>query len=103
MTLTRISAADVHVTITAPVRKLCPVKNETDDGMATLTYRTHGEAIELHDLAEYLGSFAGTHMSHEDFTEELADYTGAHVSTTWGTAGMEVRCEVLRQPGEGVQ
>jgi NADPH-dependent 7-cyano-7-deazaguanine reductase QueF len=100
MTLTRIAAADVTVTITASVTKRCPVKNEVDEGTATITYRTHGEAIELHDLADYLSSFAGTHMSHEDFTEELAEYTGAHVSTTWGTAGMEVRCEVLREPRE---
>jgi NADPH-dependent 7-cyano-7-deazaguanine reductase QueF len=97
-TLVRIPTADVSVTITAEVRKLCPVKNETDHGTAVFEYRTNGQAIELHDLAEYLGSFSGTHMSHEDFTAEIAEYTNTHVTTTWLTAGMEVRCEVLREP-----
>lgn len=93
-----IPAADSLVTITAPVVKQCPVKHETDDGTVTITYRTGGAAFELHDLAEYLETFAGRHVSHEDFTAAVATELSADVTSTWHTAGMEVRVAVLRQP-----
>lgn len=89
----RIDAADVTVAITAPVSKLCPVKNERDDGYVTIEYRTNGSAFELHALADYLRSFAERHLSHEDFTHEVATHLDADVSSTWATGGMTVTCE----------
>lgn len=94
----RIPTADVRVSISAPVKKLCPVKDEKDAGWVTIAYRTGGEAIELHGLAELLATFADRRLSHEDFTAELADALNADVSSRWMTAGMEVVCDaVLRE------
>jgi NADPH-dependent 7-cyano-7-deazaguanine reductase QueF len=94
----RIASADLNVTIVASITKVCPVKDEIDTGSVTLAYRTHGQAIELHHLARFLGSFRNMNISHEDVTRQIAIYTGCHVETTWMTAGMEVRCAVLREP-----
>lgn len=99
--MNRIPTADVNVTLTAPVTKLCPVKDETDTGTVTITYRTHGYAIEFHSLAAYLAEFTTRHLSHEDFTAQIAEATGGDVSSTWTTAGIEVTCAVLREPVRG--
>lgn len=90
--LKRIASADVTVTITAPVSKLCPVKDERDNGTVTITYCTDGSAFELHDLAGYLRSFRDRHLSHEDFTHEIAEHLAAAVTSSWTTAGMTVAC-----------
>lgn len=91
----RIAAPDVQVTLTAPVRKLCPVKDEVDEGTVTLSYRTGRlGALELHDLAAYFAGFTGRHLSHEEFTFEVARATGAEVSSSWETAGITYRVEL---------
>jgi NADPH-dependent 7-cyano-7-deazaguanine reductase QueF len=94
----QILTADVDVTITAPVTKLCPVKDETDHGTVTLTYRTHGNGLELHAVAAYLDTFTTRHLSHEDFTAEVANATGCTVTSSWTTAGMTVTCSSLETP-----
>lgn len=95
--LETIPAADVTVTIVAAVTKLCPVKDETDTGIVTIVYRTSGEAFELHALRAYFDGFTDRHLSHEDFTAEVADATGGDVTSLWATAGMEVTCAVVRE------
>lgn len=94
----RLDCPDLLVTITAPVRKMCPVVNEVDEGTATIRYRTFGLAWELHALAAYLASFADRPLSHEDCTAEIAGHLNADVTTSWTTAGMEVTCAFFREP-----
>lgn len=98
--LERIPAPLVTKTITAAVVKLCPVKDETDEGTVEITYRTASGAFELHDLRAHLDTFIERHISHEDFTAEIATTFGADVVTRWVTAGMEVTCAVDGQPVE---
>jgi NADPH-dependent 7-cyano-7-deazaguanine reductase QueF len=89
----QLAEADVLVILTADVRKLCPIKDEVDDGTVTITYRTNGQAFELHELAAHLATFTNTRVSHETFTAELAGFLGASVRSEWVTAGMRVRVE----------
>lgn len=91
-----IEVPDCLVVVTAPVTKMCPVKNEVDEGTVTISYQTHGKAIELHDLAAYLATFSDRHISHEEFVHLVARETGAEVSSIWATAGMSV--EVKNSP-----
>jgi NADPH-dependent 7-cyano-7-deazaguanine reductase QueF len=99
--LERVSAATVTETVTAAVTKLCPVRDETDEGTVTIVYTTRDGALELHALAAFLASFADQRMSHEDFTAWVADATGGNVTSRWVTAGMEVTCAVVREPIQG--
>lgn len=99
------SVPGVSVTVTAPVRHLCPFKDEIDDGRLTLSWRTDHSTVELHSLRQFLGVFADARISHEEVVSEIwgamnrvAGIRSVTVSTTWRTAGMEVACEVLRQP-----
>lgn len=80
----------VVTVVTARVVKRCPFREETDRGTAIITFA--GDATELHDLAAVLGFWSSDRISHEDYTRRLAEYTGAHVTTTWRTAGMEIAC-----------
>lgn len=91
--------ARVTMTATAPLRHLCPVVDEIDEGTVTVQWSTDGATLELHALATYLGGFADTKISHEDITEliaaDLAAFPGVEVSrvvTTWTTAGMSIEC-----------
>lgn len=81
------------IVVNAPVSKLCPVKHETDDGEVFIHYTTAGQAPELHALADYLRTFSSVAISHEAFTERLADEFRARVVSVWHTAGMNVTCE----------
>lgn len=93
--------ADVVMTATAPLRHLCPFKNERDVGSAEIAWRTKGgKTLELHELRDYLDSFAEVEISHEELTDrirrelfELLDVVS--VETTWVTAGMEISCSTL--------
>lgn len=84
--------AGIVQTVTADVVKVCPVKNEIDKGTVTITYTIEGKSFELHALADYLASFATVAISHEDFTQFLAEDLSAQVRTEWTTAGMKVVC-----------
>jgi NADPH-dependent 7-cyano-7-deazaguanine reductase QueF len=98
----------VTVTTSAPLQHRCPFANETDKGTARITWTTAGETVELHALAEWLGSLAGEVISHEDITEairaelgELPGITDVGVRTEWTTAGARVEViagVVLREP-----
>jgi NADPH-dependent 7-cyano-7-deazaguanine reductase QueF len=92
-------AADVTMTVTAPVRHLCPFVNEVDEGFITITWRVDGATLELHSLADYLREFKDSELSHEAFTDRvshdlslIAGVDLVTVQTTWTTAGMEVKC-----------
>lgn len=100
MRIKRIDTASVLTTITAPVRKMCPVLHETDEGQVVITYQTEGSAYELHDLAKYLADFASMAISHEDFTDLVAQALHADVTSTWTTAGMGVTCRASYPAGQ---
>lgn len=85
------------VSVTSPIRHLCPFKDEIDDGFVTITWSVSaGQTLELHSLCEYLDSFEGIEVSHEDITAWIMDaissagMSGVRVSTSWVTAGMDV-------------
>lgn len=84
------------LTVTAPVTKRCPYKDESDDGEVTLTFHVaEGDGPELHDLASLLDTYRHVEISHEAFTREVAAATGAEsVCSTWTTAGMTVTARV---------
>jgi hypothetical protein len=89
----------VIVTISGPVRKRCPYKDERDEGTATFTFNLGGgEAPELHDFAKHLDAASEDRISHEDYTRALYvtwHHAGlCHVRTTWITAGLEVTVDV---------
>lgn len=89
----------MRVTVTGPIRKLCPYRDERDEGTATLTFDLpSGDAPELHQLAKQLDAIGDQKASHEDYTRALyATWQHAgltHVETLWHTAGLEIRCAV---------
>jgi NADPH-dependent 7-cyano-7-deazaguanine reductase QueF len=85
------------MTITAPLVHRCPFREEIDQGTAQITWTTAGDTLELHDLVDWLDSFAEEVVSHEALTAHiahcLAEYDGitdVQVVTRWTTAGAEV-------------
>ena len=91
------------VTVKSAVQKVCPYKNERDDGTATLTFEVlAGDAAEFHNLAGMLALGSDEAISHEGFTRALFttwEPKGCiRVETTWHTAGLEVRCAVPGEP-----
>lgn len=85
-----------HVEITAQVSKRCPYKDERDDGTVTLVFDVGDEdAPELHELADLLGTWRDTPISHEEFTRSIGVALGCvEVRSTWQTAGLDVTVEV---------
>lgn len=86
------------VTVSAPVAKRCPYRDEVDRGVVILTFHVADhDAPELHSLAANLRLWRDTAISHEAFTREVLTRTGAaSVSTNWSTADMEVTVDVSR-------
>lgn len=87
-----------HVTITGPVEKRCPYRDEPDVGTITLHFDVFTDAPELHDLAEQLTTWADIALSHEDFTAMVRKHWWSagcrSVTTTWQTAGLTVEVTV---------
>lgn len=81
----------MKTTVTATVRKTCPFREEKDTG--TVTFVFDGTAPELHHLASVLAAYPLIRISHEDFTQRMADETGAKVTSYWETAGLRVTVE----------
>lgn len=103
--LTVESAADVTMTVTAPVQHLCPFVDEVDDGTVTISWRVDGATFELHALAEYLRGYKDARLSHEDITDRIRHDLSAPpgvelltVESTWTTAGVEVTCSTSPTP-----
>lgn len=97
--LTVKDSSDVVVSIKADLRHLCPHVEEIDYGTVEITWRVDGSTYELHSLAEYLRGFKDSEISHEQITDRIRHDLSVNegielvsVETTWGTAGMEVRC-----------
>lgn len=85
------------VTVTAQVTKRCPYRDERDDGTVVLTFDVadHQDAPELHALSDHLGSWRDQAISHEAFTRDVVQQTGAtSARSRWTTAGMEVSVDV---------
>lgn len=87
------------VTISGPVTKRCPYREEVDEGTVTLTFDVgDDEAPELHGLAARLRRHEDARVSHEAYSLALIDDLGpsgcVHVRTTWQTAGLEVTVDV---------
>jgi hypothetical protein len=82
----------MKTTITRPVIKRCPFRDETDAG--TLTIIIPGEAPELHDLAGKVDALCAEEITHEEFTQALAAAVpGAEVVTTWHTGPWDVEVQ----------
>jgi hypothetical protein len=92
----------MRVTVTADATKLCPYADETDRGTVEVTFDVDGvDAPELHDLGKSLEAAYGQARSHEEFTRWVAESTGAvRVVTRWRTAGMDVTCDLSREPND---
>lgn len=95
----------VDMTVTAPLRHLCPFVNEVDDGTISIEWSTCGNTLELHELGKYLAQFAERRISHEDLTDlirhDLEGVQGVYalkVTTHWTTAGMKVECSTSLTP-----
>jgi NADPH-dependent 7-cyano-7-deazaguanine reductase QueF len=77
------------VALNAPIRHLCPFKDEVDSGTITITWTCAGFTIELHSLASYLAQFSDSAISHEDLVEFIAldmDALGNGIAATSVTA-----------------
>lgn len=88
--------AAITTTISRPVIKRCPHRDETDAGTLTITFQ--GEAPELHDLAKQIDDLSNRAVTHEAFTRSVAvllTLAGHVVSvvTEWSTGSWMV--EVL--------
>lgn len=87
----------MKMTVTAAVRKLCPYRDEIDEGTVIITFDVYeGDGPELHEVADYLASYAVVPMSHEAFTRMVASDYDAAVTSAWTTAGMAVTVDVPR-------
>ena len=89
-------ADGVRVKVAAPLAHRCPHADETDIGTVTAEWTVPGRTIELHSLAAYFTTWAGTRISHEQITDSIRDdirkagMEEVAVTTTWNTAGMGV-------------
>lgn len=97
--LTVPNTNDVTMTVTAPLKHLCPFVDEIDDGTIEITWAVDGATFELHALADYLRGFKDSRLSHEEITDairhDLSCVPGVQLVSavsTWTTAGMEVTC-----------
>jgi hypothetical protein len=80
----RTGGTSVKVTITRPVIKRCPFKDETDAGVLKIVF--DGEAPELHALAADIDRLCAEPVTHEAFTAAVAELVPeAMVTTTWST------------------
>lgn len=82
------------LTVEGDVTKLCPYKDERDDGTVTVTFEvSDGDGPELHDVARKLRLYEDVKLSHEDFTRQVKDVLSATaVTSRWLTAGLTVTC-----------
>ena len=84
------------ITVTRPVLKRCPFKDEQDAGELAIVLPEN--APELHALAEAIDALCHEPVTHEDFTRSVRDLLppGAHVTTRWHTGPWSV--EVTEDP-----
>lgn len=94
--------AVVDITVHAPLRHVCPFRNELDIGQVKLELcSADGWTTELHSLDEYLRAWSDIKISHEELTDQIAvDTRAIRVTTYWHTAGMEVSCSSTATPAE---
>jgi NADPH-dependent 7-cyano-7-deazaguanine reductase QueF len=80
------------VTLRSHLTCLCPVNDRQDEALVEVTYQPTASLIELASFAEYLGTFAKRHVTHEAATAEIlamlneetgAGCNGLTVVTTW--------------------
>jgi len=91
--------------VTAQLVHRCPYRDEVDEGVIELSWRTNGRTLELHALRDWLGGFAEAAVTHESLTDTIRFVLGQQpgiglldVSTRWNTAGMEIVCASLATP-----
>jgi hypothetical protein len=73
------------ITITRPVVKACPYRDELDFGTLAITFPY--DASELHALSRQVDEVAGEPITHEEYTRRVLSLLpeGSSVVTTWGT------------------
>jgi NADPH-dependent 7-cyano-7-deazaguanine reductase QueF len=83
---------------------LCPIKDELDEGYVTVSWTCSGRTLELHSLAQWLGSFTGVRITHEDLVGHIATtltdaadggVVSIEVSFAGRTAGMHVTAHAV--------
>lgn len=95
------AVADVHVIL--PVRKECPVKNEADFGTVDVWFTTRTQTIELHSLRNYIESYQGIPITHEDFARQVyrdivsTGVDEVSVSASWRMDGLQAIVAVPRE------
>ena len=110
-----MSAIETGVTLSWPVTKKCPFRDELDAGELVITVAE--DAPELHDLAGAIFRLLADPVTHEDFTRSVAGLLppGSEVVTTWSTGPFHVTvrsrvledgavsssADVLHDPDEG--
>jgi len=102
---TAAASPGLTMSVTSPIRHLCPFKDEVDDGTITVTWRTLNGTFELHSLRAFFATFAESEISHESLTDtiyrELSRVPSIRivdVETHWTTAGMGVACSTSPTP-----
>ena len=89
------------ITVTMPVLKQCPFKDELDAGELAVTFPE--DAPELHNLAAQVLKLCAEPVTHEDFTRGVLDMLGGEglVVTRWHTGPWDVEVwegdDLLRQ------
>lgn len=80
------------ITITMPVIKLCPCKDEIDAGELAIT--RPDDSPELHNLAWDVYKLCAEPVTHEDFTRRVLALVPrpALVVTRWQTGPWSVEC-----------
>jgi NADPH-dependent 7-cyano-7-deazaguanine reductase QueF len=91
----------VDMAISSPIRHLCPVVNEVDNGTVRIAWTTDGDTLELHSLAAYIGNFEGVTISHEELADAIHSdlsypegIAAVRVALDFETAGMAVTAEM---------
>ncbi len=111
MKIEKVDAPGVEMTAWFKLAHLCPFKDEVDRGEVKIEWVTGEGTIELHSLAEWLGSWATVRVSHEQLTRGIVDSLSAldgitvtRVTSHWVTGGGDVSCSAVpreRVVGEG--
>lgn len=87
----------MKVTMTAAITHRCPFADDIDIGLVTIEHQPdpddRDDVIELWGLRAFLASFHDAKITHEEVTTAIAEqYPGAHVTTRWRTADIDLVC-----------
>lgn len=70
-TVKTLLTAPVDVSVSGPIQHLCPYKDETDNGVVTIVWRSESTTFEMHSLSEFLAFWRNKRISHEELADEI--------------------------------